>query len=231
MNQRGYSLLEVMISLVILAIAFLALIASQLGALNGYVSARDATQAAELARRTGELLQVQGTQWVLNVDHDGDPMTIPTFNPEIPYVSTSPTPFDRDNPIDAIRTAAGNIWIPLVDTPVDTRFNRKKTGVDDNHLGGKYCIYARGADFGNQFTAMNGDPIVAAMRFQIAVVYPGPRAALPDCTVITAAQLNDVGDPTANPYVPPALEGLGFRAAYSGTVVVRRAHLTQFAAQ
>ncbi len=226
-TSRGYSLLEVMISMVILAIAFLALIATQYGALNGYVSARDAQQAAELGRRTSEILRIQGSQWITNFD-DGDNATINTFNSMDPYLSTGPTPFDTANPIAAIRSAAGNTWVALVNVPVDTRFNRLSATTNPTHLGGKYCIYARGADFGSQFASLSGDPVVAAMRFQIAIVYPGPRATLVDCTTVTALELDTVGDPTVDPYVAPPLEARGLRALYVGTVVVRRAHLTQF---
>lgn len=227
MNQRGYSLLEVMISMVVLGIAFLAIIATQIGTLNGYVSARDSLQAAELGRRTVEILKIQGSQWITNFD-DSDASTVDTFNPVDVYDSSGVTPFDEANPIATMLASATAAWIPLVNDPVDGRFMR--TSVNANHLGGKYCIFAKGADIAPQFDDFGGDPVAASIRFQVAVVYPGSRASLTDCTSITEAQLNNVGDPTATPFVPPPLETAGLRVSYTGGILVRRAHLTNFAA-
>ena len=228
-NARGYSLLEVMISMVVLAIAFLALIATQLGSLNGYVSARDTLQAGELGRRTAELLQIQGSQWTNN-QSTGIPMTLDTFVPTEPYDPSDATPFDRDNPVADI-VGAGGAWVALVDTPIDTRFNRVNTDISTDHLGGKYCVYARGAEMAPTFADFStGAGTMSSMRFQIAVVYPGPRAVLTNCQIgvtITAAELDNVGNPTADPFVPPALESRGYRVSYFGTILVRRAHLAQ----
>ena len=221
MDSRGYSLLEVMISMVVLAIAFLALIATQLGSLSGYVSARDATAAAEIGRRTSEILRIQGSQWVQNTVPD--PPGPPTFVGEAPY---DPSPFDTTDTIQAI-IGATPAWVPLVDTPVDGRFNR--SGVTPNHLGGKFCIYARGAPMASMFEDLGGNDVVAAIRFQIAVVYPGPRATLNDCTgsgPVTPALLAVVGNSAGT---IPGLETIGMRVAYFGTIVVRHAHLTNFA--
>lgn len=222
-NESGYSLLEVMISLVVLGIAFLALIAAQLGTLNGYVSARDELEAAELGRRVSDILQLQGSQWRYTV---GDPSP-PPYTPEDPFDSGGVTPFDEANPIDAIISAGGG-WIPLVDLPVDVRLNRSVAAISADHLGGKFCLYARGAPVQTFVNFTTGAPTTNAMKFQIAVVYPGPNAVLTDCELdvqITAAELDDVGDPTASPFVPPALEARGYRVSYFGTAVVRRAQL------
>ena len=227
-NQRGYSLLELMISMVVMAIVFLAIIATQLGTLQGYVSARDAVGAAEVGRRTVEILRVQGSQWISNTDNN-TPGTF-TFEPDDVYDASANTPFDLTNPIDEIRAAPD--WTHLVETPVDVRLNRNNAFIL-GHLGGKFCIFAKGEDMASVFTDSRfsgAADTVGAIRFQIAVVYPGPNAILTNCEIgeqITAAELNDVGAPDGT---PPILEFRGIRVAYFGTVVVRRAHLTQFAA-
>lgn len=190
-----------MISMLILAIAFLALIAVQVSALQGYISARDNTEATELGRRTADLLRTQGLQWWDNA-YSGAPM----------YSGTD-TPFDTNDAVGGVLGAGGG-WYPLVLEPVDSRFNRK--AFDAAHMGGKFCIYARGARIGG---ALND----AALQFQIAVVYPGPNAILTDCEdQVTDDQLDDVGEPG----VAPVLESAGLRANYFGALVVRRSHLT-----
>lgn len=229
-GQKGYSLLEVMISMLILGIAFLALIATQFGSLNGYVSARDTLEAAEIGRRTAEILHIQGSQWVENVDGDADPATPPTYSGVPVYAAGAPTPFDATDPIQDILDANGE-WLPLVNVPVDGRFNRRIAAISDNHVGGRFCIYAKGAPMASAFENFGGGDVVAALRFQIAVVYPGARVALTDCTFggpVQAADLDDVGDRVAG--TPPPLELEGLRVSYFGTLVVRRAYLTNFAA-
>ena len=221
-NQHGYSLLEIMISMVILAIAFLAIIATQIGSLRGYVSARDTVQATEMNRRVAFMLQAQGTQWLDNVDDDSNGGTPDRFNPTALFAGTADDPLDVDDPFRTIRNAPG--WVALVDKPVDGRFRRQN--VSAALTGGKYCLYARGADLPAAYNDFStGAPITAATRFQLAVVYPGPTASLDDCAVdgtVTAAMLDDTS-------TPPLAELSGFRIIRSGTIVVRRAYLTQFA--
>lgn len=221
MGERGYSLLEVMISMVVLAIAFLALIATQVGTLGGYVAARDEQHATELMRRTAELLQIQGMQWVADDPIAADPNppdpTDPANGFEDLYINQPP--FDETNPLGAIVDATD--WVALVDTPVDVRFQRVSADTA-NHLGGKFCIFARGGTMSEAFADDTGQPVISSIRVQIAVVYPGPRQQVSECADLATADLNDVGGAGE----PPALENAGFRVTYGGTIVSRRAHLT-----
>ena len=192
-TDAGYTLLEVMISMLILAIAFLALIAVQLGALNGYISARDNTEATELARRTAELMKVEALQWQSG-----------TYDTGTPVYSNAESPFDVANPVATL----GTTWTPLVNTPVDVGFAR--SGVTSGQLGGKFCLYAKG---GYMAEGMNN----AAKQVLIAVVYPGPNANLLQCSTITDTMLEGTGSVG----LAPALELQGYRVVYNATVVVR----------
>jgi prepilin-type N-terminal cleavage/methylation domain-containing protein len=202
--QSGYTLIEIMIAILILAIGFLALIAVQLGALNGYVSARDNTEATEVGRRISDLLRVQGQSW-WEGGYPGDTVAY----------SGDDTPFDVDDPIKAADSADG--WVRLFDDPVDARLSRK--AFDEDHVGGRYCAYLRGG-------TLPGAADGSVKTFQIAVVYPAANVTLRSCLppgdgLIDPDDLDDVGSTTS----PPALEAQGLRTNYFGTVVTRRSWL------
>lgn len=196
--QGGYTLMEIMIAILILAIGFLALIAVQLGALNGYVSARDNTEATEVGRRISELVRVQGLQWRTG-----------NYSTGSAAYTGSETPFDVADPIEEADSGG---WVRLFDTPVDARLSRR--GFDTNHVGGRYCAFIRGGNLpgGNN----------SVKSYQIVVVYPAATAVLKDCDAdINTADLDDVGSTTT----APALEQKGLRANFLGTVVNRRSWL------
>lgn len=196
-EKTGYTLLEVMIAIVIIGIGFLALIAVQLGALRGYISARDSLQSAEAGRRVAEIVQAQGEQWVQG-----------TWSGTQAYGGVGP--FDVVDPIgDALTTGD---WVSLFTRPSDVAANRPS--LDPEHLGGKFCAFLRGG-------AMPGAITSSVLQFQIAIVYAGPNATLNECSQIDTVDLDSVGSTTT----PPALEAQGLRASYYGTVVVRRSHL------
>lgn len=198
-KDAGYTLLEILIAIVIIGIGFLALIAVQLGALRGFVSARDNLQATEMARRVANIIQAQGQQWMTG-----------TWSGNTAYDGLGP--FDETDPIGAAITGSG-AWVPLYDDPAD--FATGRPALDTNYIGGKFCAFVRG---GPMTGAIDG----SVLQFQIAVVYPNATAKLTDClTDITLTDLDVVGSATT----VPALEAKGLRASYYGTVVVRRSFL------
>lgn len=194
----GYTLLEILIAIVIIGIGFLALIAVQLGALRGFISARDSLHAAEVGRRTADLLRVQGQQWI-----DGN------YAGGAAYAATA-SPFDLTDPIGTLLGTSE--WVSLYTTPSD--FATGRVGLDPNFVGGKYCVFARGGQ-------MTGEASIH--QYQIAVVYAAPNATLLSCDndSIDRGDLGDVGSTAA----APALDAQGLRVSYYGTVVVRRSHL------
>lgn len=196
-TESGYTLLEVMIAIVIIGIGFLALIAVQLGALRGYISARDSLQSAEAGRRVAEIVQAQGEQWV-----QGE------WAGSAAYGGVGP--FDAADPIG--QAVLSGTWVSLFEQPSDLAANRP--AIHPEHLGGKFCAFLRGGE-------MPGAITDSVLQFQIAIVYAGPNATLNECAQINTADLDIVGSTTT----PPALEALGLRASYYGTVVVRRSHL------
>lgn len=201
-SQAGYTLLEVMIAILILTIGFLALIAVQLGSLNGYVSARDNAQGTEVGRGLIEIAKTQALQWQKGTYSSGSD----------PYATDTPT--DNTDPLGVI-AGGGSTWTPMFNTPANVAMFRKS--VDANLTGGKFCAYMRG----NQLA---GAPDNSTYQVQVAVVYPGPNAKLNDCVNdITLTDLDDVGSGTA----PPTLEAQGYRVDYFASVIVRRSFLAK----
>lgn len=62
-DQRGFSLVELMVAMVVLAIGIMATMAMQYTALAGYTSAREMTGATEVARVVEQRLRTESLQW------------------------------------------------------------------------------------------------------------------------------------------------------------------------
>lgn len=213
--RRGFTLIEVLISIVVMTIAFFAVLAVQGSALIGYTAARDSTEATELLRATVEVITAESQAWT-------NPNTPPS-----PAAASFPStwgtsPFRFDNIL--VNIAPGDNgggfteweWTHLHEDPIDSRI------VDDAEvMGRKYCVYARAGYLPVDMSDLNqtdgsgntlNSPI---MRVQVAVVYTGRTGFIDDCdsaditSVLTPENLEDL-----------ELEGL--RAVFGGTVVVRR---------
>lgn len=62
-GKKGFSLVELMIAMVVLAIGIMATMAMQMTALAGYSAAREGTGAIEVARTMEQTLKVDGMSW------------------------------------------------------------------------------------------------------------------------------------------------------------------------
>lgn len=209
--RKGFTLVEILIAIVVMTIAFFAVLAVQGTAIGAYNSSRDSTEAIELAKNVTEYLQLEAAQWTM-----GNLASVTSM------YDASSSPFDTAPVLPALAGTGFDEWTPLVNAAIDNRFARGGTVT-----GTKFCVFARGAyveadttDL-NQFNTSNvltGSPL---FRVQLAIVYAGATASIPvdgsgvqDCTLIDTGLLT-----------PDALENLemtGLRASYFGTVVVRR---------
>lgn len=209
--RKGFTLVEILIAIVVMTIAFFAVLAVQGTAIGSYNAARDSTEASEVARATIEYLQMESSQW-----NTGSLGTVAAT-----YSGTK-APFDVAPVLPALAASDLETWTPLVDTPVDLRLARGA-----GFTGAKFCLFARGAYVEADTTDLNaynssneltGSPV---FRVQLGVVYSGARTTLPvdgagvaDCNLIDVAELL--------PEDPSILELKGLRSAYFGTVIVRR---------
>lgn len=206
--KRGFTLVEILISIVVMTIAFFAVLAVQGSAIGAYNAGRDSTESTELSRAVIEYLNIEAQQWTAGS------ISSPTNS-----YSSATKPFDAQPVLLGLSGGDFATWVPLVDTPVDVRLARGA-----GMTGAKYCIYARGAYVEADTTDLNTfDPADATkltgsplFRVQIATLYAGPRAIMPagscagfDITLLTPANIEP-------------LELQGFRVAFFGTMIVRR---------
>lgn len=219
MRRHGFTLIEVLISIVVMTIAFFAILAVQGSALTGYSGARDSTEATEILRTVIETLTAESQAW-------RNPA-----NPPVPgatgfgdtYASDSPYRFDNLLTNIAPVVAAGGTssswtWVHLNDAPMDTRQTSEV-----EVTGRRYCVYARSAyvpidlsDLTNSDAAGNlvNSPM---LRVQVAVVYVGRMGDLATCNI---PAITDNLTPTAAGN--ETLELAGYRAIHGGTILVRR---------
>ena len=124
MNNKGFTLLEIMIAILLLSVASLAVIAMQISSLKGYVSLRDNDEAVQIAQRTADYLAISSMQWRA-CPADGTPLAgcSPLYNGAPAYGSVATnSPFDDVNPLLAIDGSEN--WTSLSrDTPL--RMNQR----------------------------------------------------------------------------------------------------------
>lgn len=215
--NRGFTLIEVLISIVVMTIAFFAVLAVQGSTLTGFASSRDITDATELANATIQIIQTESQSW--REPPGGTPgLTLDTLTNT--WANDAASPFQRANVLKAIKPApiaAGDVapwtWISITATPVNQALD-----TDANSTGRRFCIFARAnfvpVDLTNLNTNNGGFAESPLLRLQIAVVYPGRLGNIAACTDVNTAQLD--------PANREALELSGLRVVEAATVVVRR---------
>ncbi len=150
MNRRGFSLIELMIAMVVLAIGVLATMAMQFSALDGYSTAREVTGSVEAARTVEQLIRAEARQW--NSDQDPTASTVESVHEG----------FDRGVLAEALANDGSWVEAPMAQ-PVTQRLNDPETTSDDGP--GRFCIYLRARSFG-------GQDYPDYTQVQVAVVYP-----------------------------------------------------------
>lgn len=118
---RGFSLVELMIAMVILAIGILATMAMQFSTLASHITAREATAANDLARSVEEIIRAESRGWVSGQS----PSASAVFD-------------DLDGFIDAMGNSG--TWQSTSDTPVTVRF--------DDGEEQRFCVYVAGQQVG-----------------------------------------------------------------------------------
>lgn len=143
-RQRGFTLIELMIAMAILAIGILATMAMQITAMSGYNSARDATMATELAKTVEQVIQAEARDWKV-----GESMA-----------STSDA---YDDGVNYFNTAVGgNHWNRVHDEPITRR--RSSDDVDD--APARFCVYVAGDEMEANIARINIAVVYPASRGQ-----------------------------------------------------------------
>jgi prepilin-type N-terminal cleavage/methylation domain-containing protein len=195
-TQRGFSLIELLIAMVVLAIGIMATMAMQFIALAGYSAARDGTAAADVGRAVEQRLKAEILQWSPTPGAESALGEIdPIYEYDDVYV---------DESLLSLVDGSEWVWQPVFIRPVDHRLTVQGQQ--------RYCAYVSGGRI-----RMNSR-VLDAYRVQIAVVYPAARG-----TFATTAEPQgicpDLGNDKLDPSSPNTLEIDGLRAQYFGTVV------------
>lgn len=159
-DEQGFSLVELMIAMVVLAIGILATMAMQYTALAGYSSAREMTGANELARTVEQMIHIEARS--LKSGAFGSTAAFagqPRFFDLIDDDSSDPD------------------WVPAKNDPVSFRNSAGETE--------RFCVYVAGGNLstiGSIALDSDGNPIdddADFFRVAIAVVYPASGQTFP----------------------------------------------------
>lgn len=201
----GFTLVELMIAMLILAIGIMAVLSMQFTSLGGAAIARDNANAADIARRITNVMRIESQQWRSGTLTSGSGLQKVYDDTETPWKNTTV--------LGAVATNGGTwnnaTWVSLFTNPVDSRLSNIGTA--------RYCAYARGAYLGDDI-----------FQVQIAVVFPAPNQAydsngcldtrvFDNLDPVTVEEMEDSPDGT--------LQGEGFRVQYYGAQILRRAYL------
>lgn len=226
-SKQGFTLIEVMIATLVLAMGMMAVITMEYSALRAYGASRDMTVATDLADRTVALMRVEGSNWGARSIFDiGTPSSaLPVYD-----ITTAPMP---QNLVGQIISPEWT-WQVATPTPVTERL------VPDAQVG-RYCVYVRGgfsslALGGGTLTQPDGTDMTVTplVQAQVAVIYPTKSTgyAMDTClsircrggTTEATSLLNPQGlDLTAGAFedAVPELEQCGWRAVYTGALISR----------
>ena len=197
-QRSGFTLMEVLIAMLILALAFMAILSMQFASYDAMAGARDNTNTAEMADRIAQVMRLESQQWT--------GPNIGTITTEL--YDTAATPWAVSPMLPTISANGWTTWTSLLSEPVDARVSTVGAG--------QYCAYARGGLMQN--AALTNPNNTGLMSVQIAIVYPGANQQFSGDTCPTEGDIIDALDPTTT----EDLELQGFRANYFGTLVRRR---------
>ncbi len=192
-KQRGFTLVELLIAMVVLAIGILATMAMQFSALAGYTSASELTAANDLARTVEQMIWYEARAL-----ERGDNLG----------AVTSPFPGQPDF-LEKMEDDGGG-WTAATDDPV--AYGMSAAGVP------RYCVYVAGDQL--PVAAVGGaEPEEDFFRGAIAVVYPRSRRGFDgDCDdVVTEVGGNDPDQANLLDY-----EAAGYRIVHLTTAVRAR---------
>jgi prepilin-type N-terminal cleavage/methylation domain-containing protein len=220
--QRGFTLLEIMIALLIFSIGMMAVMTMNFSAINAYTSSRDQTFASDLGYRALELFKAEAGNNGRALYAAGDSVISNPFNE------------DENNSLYSKITTNEWVWQVVTPTPVNEQLNPRSGSFATTNA--RFCMYAQGGDMNNLAGAAVGDQVfdptqVQVLQLQVAVVYPSNNQQFPDgmdCgqlgTVCAGGAIGALLNPapigTAGSGVE-ALETCGLRAVHMSGIVRR----------
>ena len=205
----GFTLVEVLIAMLILAIGMLASLSMQFTALGGATEARDNANASDIAQRINHVMRLEAQQW-----RSG---TLASSLSSDKVITLTNTNWEH-SPVLAEVVANSWDWVRVFSAPVDSRLS------DAGAI--RYCAYVRGGYFKGQASS-------GILQLQMAVMYPAPNRTFAGGTC-PSTDSDQVGalDPSMTAGTDNSgsggsmsLELQGFRANYFGAQITRRSYL------
>lgn len=207
--KRGFTLVELMVAMLILAVGIMATMAMQFSSLAGAMISRDNSNAADIGKRVIDVMQAESQQW-----RTGNSLSVVNqayTDTSQGYLSATGTSFLRRAVGDVPLVTGWETWKPLFDVPVNTRL----TATDD----ARYCVFVRGG-------ARNLDADLLIVH--VAVVFPSADQIFASgegsCEAAVDNPSVQLNPATAN-NATDSLQMKGFRVQYFGTQIARKDYL------
>jgi|SRR5690554_103997 len=207
--SSGFTLVELMVAMVILAIGIMATLAMQFSSLAGAMISRDNSNAADIGKRVIDIMQAESQQW--RTGNSLATVSQAYTDASQTYLSATGIPFLRRATGDVPAASGWQDWKPLFDVPVNTRL----TASDD----ARYCVFVRGG-------ALNLDADLLIVH--VAVVFPSADQIFATGAGSCAATVNNTSvqlNPTTANNAAGSLQMKGFRVQYFGTQIARKDYL------
>lgn len=220
-DQRGFTLVEILVASLLFAIGMMAAMAMQYSVLGGFANTRDMTNATQVAERVVHLMKMESQQW-----RDTTQIANANLVPSYSNANTNDKLWSGSSDeaiLERAVTSAG--WQPVFREPVDARLT--KAGMR------RYCVYVRGNQMQNN--ASSSGQGLGLAQIQVAVLYPSPDQTFPTSSSSSSATAygrctgfeTDLGtllEPASWGSVP-RYEEEGYRAVHMGAHILQRRHL------
>lgn len=187
--RAGFTLVELMVAMVVLAIGIMATIAMQYTALAGYTASREMTGATEVARTVEQRIKIEALGWRV-----GEPVA-----------SVAGSPYSGE---PALLGSLGDAWIRVYDEPVSVRYA-------EGNGPQRYCAFVGAGNIAiPELPELQFVPLSIAVVYPAANgQFPGATGTNPwgSCTDINVALLQ--------PDARLPLEEEGLRVTYFSSAV------------
>lgn len=214
----GFTLVEVMVASLLLAVGMMAALGMQYTALNGYINSRDLTNASAIGERIISIMRTESQQWRTDGDL-GSAVAV--------YDKGKAGYWAQDSLLNTMKTTSWT-WHEVFSNPVDSQFSDAGAR--------RYCVYVRGGII-NDPESGGATTETGMMRVHIAVVYPSSDRTFPgtsdsspagSCTGKTAggSTMKSILDPPSGPKDVPKFELQGYRIVHMATVISQRGFLS-----
>lgn len=203
----GFTLVELMIAMVILAFGIMATMAMQFNSLAGAMVSRDNSSAADVAQRVMQIMDVESQQWRLT-----QPISAlkPAFASSDPSYLTDASKSFLENAVGS-NPAESNweSWASLFKNPVNMRL----VPADD----ARFCVYVRGG----AAPQTQGNVLIV----HVAVVFPSASQNFPSNECLGVGSIKDQLSPDFQVDDSTSLQMQGYRVQHFGTQIARKDYL------